>query len=191
MKRYILLYFLLLSLASATAQTPEKHLSFMGMQMVGTSDVFASRLKKKGFTQKKKIESITYFYGKFANEFVELELIASPITNTVCKIVVYFPFKKTWKSLKEDYLNKRKLYSLKYFRTDDFSFFSSPYDEGDGYELRAVQEGKCDYASFYEEEGGHLSLEISPKQKVKVSYEDDINMLIAKKELERKAYNDI
>lgn len=40
------------------------------------------------------------------------------------------------------------MYLSKYLLDSDFEFFSAPYEEGDGYELRAVLNNKCKYVTF-------------------------------------------
>ena len=83
------------------------------------------------------------------------------------------------------------LYKSKYLLTDEFEFFLDPYDEGDGYEMSAVARDKCRFVCFFKEFGGHIGLEINQKGCVQVSYEDDINIQVAKKEFESKAFDDI
>lgn len=122
---------------------------------------------------------------------VAVEVLASPKTKQVCKIIVYFPKKETWKGLKSDYFRKKNLYKEKYPLDKDFEFFSSPYDEGDGYEMRAVSLGKCNFASFYYATGGHIMIQIDEKQRIKITYEDRENIKISQSELDQKALEDI
>ncbi len=169
----------------------QEHISFMGIPINGTSEIFLKQLKEKGFTQISQFESSYKLYGKFANEIVEISVLASPRTNTVCKVIVYFSDKDNWKDLRKDYFAKKNLYRNKYLLTDEYEFFSSPYDDGDGYEMIAVKREKCNFCSFYSTEGGHIYIEICDKLCVKVNYEDDINMKVAKSELESNAFDDI
>ena len=83
-------------------------------------------------------ETLHKFYGKFANEIVTLNVLASPKTNTVCKVIVYFLEREDWQELKKDYFSKKEMYKSKYPLDRDYEFFSSPYEDGDGYEMRAV-----------------------------------------------------
>lgn len=163
----------------------------MGLPISGSAEFFIPRLEEKGFVKVDTFESSTKFIGKFANEIVNLTLLASPRTNTVCKVIVYFPKKNSWAELQSDYFKKKNLYRIKYLLTDDFEFFSSPYENGDGYEMRAVVNEKCNYHSFFKEEGGHIGVEICPLKCIKVTYEDDINIKIGQQELEYNAFDDI
>ena len=167
------------------------HMVFMGIPISGSSVYFIKQLEDKGFVKTNEFESSYKFIGKFANEIVQLTLLASPRTLTVCKVIVCFPEKDSWIELKQDYFKKKKLYRSKYLLTEAFEFFSSPYEDGDGYELKAVAANKCSYASFFSEIGGHIGVQISPDKCVKVTYEDDENMKVAKSELEFNAFEDI
>ena len=145
------LYFLIIAISVSlfcSAQSKETHLEFMGLPISGSAEFFIPRLEEKGFVKVDTFESSTKFIGKFANEIVNLTLLASPRTNTVCKVIVYFPEKNSWAELQSDYFKKKKLYRIKYLLTDDFEFFSNPYENGDGYEMRAVVNEKCNYHSF-------------------------------------------
>lgn len=66
---------------------------------------------------------VSSFLCIFANEIVELTVLASPRTKTVCKVIVYFPEKTSWNDLKEDYFAKKRFYRSKYLLTDEFEFF--------------------------------------------------------------------
>lgn len=122
---------------------------------------------------------------------VKLEVVAAPKTRTVFKVIVYFPIRSDWNTLKKEYFEKKKMYSIKYLLIEDFEFFSPPYEDGDGYELRALKKEKCDYISFYETHGGHIDVSIGNNAQILISYEDDENIKKAKDELYQKALNDI
>ena len=167
------------------------HIKFMGMDVTGNMESFKNSLVTKGFFYVDSFKSSFRFQGEFANEFVTLTVLASPETQIVCKIIVEFPSKSEWKNLKEDYFKKKKLFKSKYPLDKDFEFFSSPYEDGDGYELRAVSRGKCNYTSFFLAVGGYIIIEIGKTAQIRVSYEDRENMKNAQKELEQSAINDI
>ncbi len=191
MKKILLSMIVLTACLCSLAQTSGEHLSFLGRPIAGSAESFITFLQEKGFKKKGKYESSYSFWGKFANEIVELTLLASPRTKTVCKVIVYFPEKDSWKELREDYFKKKRLYKSKYMLDSDYEFFSSPYEDGDGYEMRAVALDKCNYISFFSEPGGHISVNICPDKKIKVTYEDDINIKVAQEELDYNAFEDI
>lgn len=183
--------FISLFLALPSFAVEPDHLHFLGLPIGGASDVFNAQLEEKGFAKVGQFESSHSFVGKFANEIVELTVLASPRTQTVCKVIVKFGNKASWRDLKADYFKKKQLYRSKYLFTEDFEFFSPPYEDGDGYEMRAVMNGKCNYVSFFTEPGGHITVEIGNDKCVKVTYEDDINIKAAQAELEYNAFEDI
>ena len=102
-----------------------------------------------------------------------------------------FPQKEKWYDLKRDYFNKKELYSSKYVLDKDFEFFSSPYEDGDGYEMRAIASEKCTYTTFFLAPNGGIILEIDKKKRIVVSYEDTLNTQLSKDELFEKAFDDI
>lgn len=185
-----IIFVLLLIIQSASVYS-SGHIKFMGMDVTGNMELFKDSLITKGFYYVDSFKSSCRFQGEFANEFVTLTVLASSKTQMVCKIIVEFPSKSEWKDLKEDYFNKKRLYKSKHPLDKDFEFFSSPYEDGDGYELRAVSREKCNYASFFWAVGGYIIVEIGKTAQVKVSYEDRENMKIAQKELEQSAIDDI
>ena len=163
----------------------------MGLPIAGSNDIFIQHLEEKGFVKTGTFESSTSLYGKFANEIVELTVLSTPRTKSVCKVIVYFQEHDNWSDLKADYFKKKHLYDSKYLMDKDFEFFLDDYEDGDGYELRAVTRDKCRYCTFFNEPGGHITVEICPKKQVKVTYEDSINIKVAQEELEFNAFEDI
>lgn len=188
MKRFLL--FIALTFAISTIQATT-HVKFMGIEVGGDYESFKDSLLSKGFTYVSSFETLYEFYGKFANEIVTLNVLASPKTKTVCKVIVYFPKRESWQELKKDYFVKKGMYKTKYPMDRDFEFFSSPYEEGDGYEMRAVAKDKCKYASFFLAVGGHITIEIDKSAQLKVVYEDRENIKVAQQELEQNAIGDI
>ena len=83
----------------------------MGLEVSGNYEIFKDSILSKGFKYINSFESLHRFYGKFANEIVTLNILTSPITKTVCKVIVLFPEKKDWRELKKDYLLRRKCIS--------------------------------------------------------------------------------
>lgn len=67
----------------------------------------------------------------------------------------------------------------------------SPYDDGDGYEMRAVSLEKCRFISFFLAIGGHIIVKIDKSSQVKVVYEDRVNIKDAQKELNQNALDGI
>lgn len=188
MKRLLFVATLLLSASFSPAFG---HIRFMGIELSGCYENFKDSLTARGFTYLSSYETLHKFYGKFANEMVIINILATPITNTVCKVIVYFPEKEEWQDLKSDYFYKKELYESKYILDEDYEFFSSPYEDGDGYEMRAISKDKCHYISFFKVIGGSITVKIERTQQVKIIYEDDNNINKAHQEIKHKAIDDI
>lgn len=188
MKRIILL---IIFLSHLTFLYSSDNIKFMGIDVNGDFDTFKKELIIKGFIYSNSYKSAHKFIGELANEIVELTVLASPITNVVCKVIVSFSKKSNWKSLKKDYFAKKFLYKSKYALDSEYEFFSTPYEEGDGYEMRAVHLDKCNYLSVFLVQGGGITLSISNSAQIKVAYENSENLKNAQSELKETALDDI
>lgn len=155
----------------------------MGLELNGKYENFRDSLKARGFKYVSSFHSIHNFKGKFEGENVSLSVLASVNSDTVCKVIIYFPIRNQWYDLMSDYAKKVELYSEKYPIDKDYEFFLSPYDDGDGYEMKAVAKDKCRYISFFLAKGGHITVEIDKTARVKVVYEDRENIKKAQQEL--------
>jgi hypothetical protein len=173
MKHILLLVFLLISLSAYS----QEHLTFKGMPIDGLSSVFVSSLKAKGYEQTYKDENGNYIMtGSFTGKNADLYILATRKSHIVWKVVVSFDQLDSWTSLKSVYNDYIDLFSKKYGRPKRIETFKSPYYEGDGYELQALRLEKCIYFTYFETPLGDISIEISNDAKIKLSYEDKINL---------------
>lgn len=106
-------------------------------------------------------------------------------------IQVLYPEEESWKTIKTDYLNLKGYYKQKYSIGDDFDFFDYPYEEGDGYEMIAVENGKCHYTSFFDTLSGCIMISISEYKKIHIVYEDATNTSLNDNEKDSLILNDI
>lgn len=188
MRKTAIFFYLILFVSYLNATS---HIKFMGIEVTGSYESFKDSLKAKGFTYMSSFENLHNFYSKFATEIVKLCIVSSTKSNTVFKVIVYFPAKDNWKELKRDYFTKKEMYKQKYPLDRDYEFFSSPYEDGDGYEMRAVIQDKCRYVSFFLAIGGHITVEIDKSAQIMVVYEDRENMKLGRNELLQEAIDDI
>lgn len=158
---------------------------FLGVKPEGTKSEVIQQFKSKGFTVKDDDGGdVVILTGSAAGKDVQLLIVSSPTSKTVWKFVVYLPKKYSWTSLKGEYLEFMETLTTKYGKPKDtYEFFSSPYKEGDGYEMTGVGIGKSNYAAFWPEELG-LAIEISKTEQVKITYENSKNYEISKSEKE-------
>ena len=172
MKKILLVLTLILGTLVSNSQ------EFIGIKVDGKKDVVINAFKSKGFFTKGNVDeskNVITLYGSAAGKSVELVIFWTPISKIVWKYSVYLPEQSSWTYLKSDYENYLKVLSEKYGEPEKkYNFFSSPYNEGDGYEMTGVYAGKSNYASFWKQEQG-ISLQITKWKQVRISYENYIN----------------
>ena len=168
MKRIIFLFvFGIMSLISFGQET--EHLKFMGIPIDGTLTEFTQKLIQKGF---KKSDHEQLLTGKFAQEDAFVYLYYTPQSKKIFGCTVIFNEHTSWNSLKYDYLKFKESLIQKYGNPiKDIHYFSNPYDEGDGYEMTAIQLDKCNYACIW----NNISIIILTSKNIAIYYEDPIN----------------
>lgn len=95
MRKYVILCLLALTCAAGYAQQAQ-HVLFKGIPLGGNLDTFRQQMLEKGFAindRRTDAPGTCSFVGKFAGDFVEVNCIFTPETNTVCKVGVDF---KRW-----------------------------------------------------------------------------------------------
>lgn len=147
------------------------HLTFNGIKICGSSTSFQTQMENKGYVLSKTKDGILVFNGDFIGKSTEqILVILTPKTKQVWKVVVYFNEKTSWYSLKGEFNELKDQITQKYGNpSNNYSFFSSPYDEGDGYEITGVKVEKCHFSAFWD---NGISVEISKYCQVKLIYED-------------------
>ena len=153
---------------------------------------FVTQLKGKGFELKYIQDNGAVLSGAFAGkEDCTIYVLCSANTKQVWKVIVDFPKQSSWYSLKGQYNSLKESYTAKYGEPKSYEFFSSPYEEGDGYEMTAVGVEKCSYASFFKTTQCNIVLKIDKDKCVEVQYEDNINVGIWRREKQQAVSNDI
>ena len=189
MKRYLIVFFVLVLAAVANAQ---EHLTFKGVPLGGDISIFVSKLELKGYYVEEKSYDEILMIGDFAGvDTCEVYLSPTPKSRLVWNVTVKFPQKASWQALKGEYLSLKEAYTQKYGEPESYEFFMSPYEEGDGNEMDAVCKGKCGYASFYTLDKGNVVLGIYNDGCVFVVYEDAITYKVCRDEVEANMMNDI
>jgi hypothetical protein len=86
----------------------------------------------------------------------EVSVLASKKTKIVWKFSVWLPASYTWSSSKSAFLKYKEIFIKKYGEPiSDYNFFISPYEEGDGSEMLALNNDKCTYACYFKDEVGN------------------------------------
>lgn len=152
---------------------------FLGIKIEGNLNEIIAKFKQKGFKVIPPVENSVLLEGKAGTSNVEIVAFASPISKTVYKLNVYLPKKTSWSNLKSEYQDYLSTLTNKYGQpTDSFDFFESPYKEGEGDEMIAVEMEKCHYSAFWT----NVSIHISEFKQIRISYENLKNIEIRKYE---------
>jgi hypothetical protein len=142
----------------------------------------------KGFKPLRSVNGIKYLTGSVAGDKYEIGLVYTPISKKVWKIVVYTMPVYTWSVLKYQHAKFKEILTRNYGEpTSDFWHFSSPYYEGDGFELQAIRKGALISAVFFrDDKGNHIYMELESYQigqgQVCVSYENSVTQELNKAE---------
>jgi hypothetical protein len=174
--------------SAASTDTSKREVAFLGLPIGGSADAFAAKLENKGFHKVEIKENITELKGMFLDNMCEIWIICTPITKVVWKVAVTFPEQTSWYSLKASFQERCGNLTAKYGQPHDtYEFFSEPYQEGDGYEMQALENEKCIYAYDWNIKNGTISCEIAKGGYIRIAYENDANAAIDDKEKAQKA----
>jgi hypothetical protein len=166
MKKIIVLAMLLLATHLCNAQ------EFMGIKVDGKINDVIEQFKSKGFIVTESKPTTYTLKGSLGNKEIEMYLHTTINQKLVWKLIIYLPKKDSWYSIKIEYEDFYDILTKKYGEPrSKYSFFQSPYAEGDGYEMTAIGVDKCFYSAFWE----NVSLQISKFKQIKISYENKIN----------------
>lgn len=157
---------------------------FLGVKVNGKKADVINAYKAKGFAITKVYNDINVvsMSGKVGENSFDINIVYTPKTNIVWKVSVYLPPLNDWPSLKEDYYKYLKILTEKYGQpVSKYDFFASPYKEGDGNEMTAVENEKCHYSAYWSDLAG-VYMSISKWSQVIIRYENAKNSKLAEKE---------
>lgn len=163
-------------------QESKTHIKFMGIELNNAVDIAMLDLQKKGFELLDIRKEGYALSGKFMNRKATIMLHATPKSNNIYKVSIFFDEEKSWYGLKSEFLNIVKSYRAKYKCIDSGRTFLEPYYEGDSFELQGVVKDKCCYFDKYLTEGGTIYIEISDLKCIKIQYKDSSNSKLNEKE---------
>ena len=159
---------------------------FLGIKPSGSRDYTVNQFKAKGFYVDGGSNNVVAMKGKLNGQQIELNIVYTPITKTVCKFSIYMPEHTSFYYLKKDYEKYVDVFTTKYGAPSDrYAFFKDPYYEGDGYEMQAVTNEKAVFSSFWLGDAMNLSVSISQWKQVNIIYENVANMALKETESNR------
>lgn len=193
----ITILFLLSFLLSATSFAQDTgHLTFKGHPIDGTITSFGQALLKDGFTYDAGSSNDSYktYNGTFMGIESDVTVYYSP-SNLVYKVVAFQEY-SSWYTLVASYDKAVESFTKKYSKPNDqYRFFSSPYYEGDGYEMSALRQDKCHFSTFWFTDEGSIAIMLMHYYgnvgAVVISYEDKINLEKTKTERDKQILEDI
>lgn len=171
-----ILVILLLLLCAAAPVDAKKHLQFMGLELCGTPEAFKAKfLRQDGITFVRVSDEGTYsFRGPYAGySNCEFYLFCNDY-GRVNNMDVYLPEASSWRQIKRQYRQ-----TVAEFKADsrltvyeEEASFESPYSEGDGDEMVAVANGKCNYSTTFICQEGYIKVSISKWKQVYIIFYD-------------------
>ncbi|MFT3948918.1 MAG: hypothetical protein QM763_18280 [Agriterribacter sp.] len=167
------------------AQTTE-HLSFKGVPIDGTLNVYISKMKQNGFTHIKTEDGVAMLKGDFASYKGCIVGVATVKgKDLVSKITVIFSKQDSWSMLSSNYFNLKEMLTEKYGEpSESIEDFSSYEPEDDGSKMTQVHLDACKYISTYKTDKGDIQLSIKgdiSSAFVVLAYYDKINSEIIRK----------
>lgn len=178
MKKLVAILFFTLISVFSFAQEDRKHMEFMGVEMNGSLEQFAEKLRNKGLAIKDVYDDMIILNGEFAGEQdCEISVLASQ--GIIYRVSVFFPIRDSWYSLRSDYITFKDALSKKYIKPiKQLETFEYPFELGDGHEITAVKADKCSYISQFKIFTGDIYVAISKFCRLTITYDDYLNMKI-------------
>jgi hypothetical protein len=154
MKKLTLLLFAMLM---ATPFFAQGTIEFCGVPVDGHVDNFVAKMEQLGYTETRRVNDWVIMTGKFTGRNVELYVGYTPKTKNVHAVMPRFEESTNWADLKKMYFEQKEVHMKKNegYEVQCTETFKEPYKEGNGNEMRAVKEEKCDYCTYFI---GHTSV---------------------------------
>lgn len=178
---------LLLVLAFVALGVASYGQDFLGIKPSGNKTYTINQFKAKGFwVTSDESNMLTGMKGNLNGQIIELNIVYSPITKTVCRFSIYLPEQTSFYSLKQEYEKYVDVFTTKYGApSDKYAFFKDPYYDGDGYEMQAVSLEKAIFANFWFLNNMNLGVEISKYKQINIIYENTVNIDLKNAELKQ------
>ena len=167
---------------------------FSGVELNQNYQIVINQFIAKGWVQTKKESQYTSLKGKILGEEVSLTIYSTITSRKVRKIVLFYLSASTWDGAVSLYNQKVNAITSKYGNTNVvYEEFYDPYYLGDGYELQALDNDKCQWIRIWSDMALYpnltIAVEISKSAMVLVTYEIISNMALHRDELEKAQEN--
>ncbi len=160
---------------------------FLGIKPSGSKAITINQFKAKGFwVDGDETNMLTPMKGRLNGQTIEINIVYSPISKTVCRFSIYLPELPSLNLLKTEYEKYVDVFTTKYGAASQKNeFFKDPYYDGDGYELQALENDKAIFTTYWFLNGISLAVEISKFKMINIKYENDANMVLKDAELKQ------
>lgn len=170
---------LLLALAAQAQGT--KHLSFEGISLEGEYNTFTQIMRRNGFRFASKDKQEPFMRGKVLGEQADVTILVTPKTYQVYMIMVSYPQRTGWETLKNQYDSMKMKMFARYGEPQMcVEQFSSPLAENNP--IAALEHGNCTFVSNYQVPGGEIIMSLSKDARVQLYYMDAEGMKLANAE---------
>ena len=191
MKKLFFILVFILNTIFAYSQT--KHLEFMGVPITGTSSSLAMKMQTKGFTKSGNLQSSTIMIGEFAERKASLLIKSSQNTQTVYSVSVSFLLNSTLETMKDEYLNFKRLLIKKYGNpSESVEKFNIP-NRGMIFDDFIKNGGNCTTYSCFNTPTGKIKIDLYGYKdlSLRITYVDKNNEKKAEKEADSKILEDL
>ena len=172
-----------------------KHLLFKQFPITGDVNALIKQLSSSGYTI---AEPYNYVYnaasliGSFAgNNDCNVAVIGTPRSHLACGVMVFLQEHHIWYTIKDQYEKIKNQLTKKYGNPETYEYFLDPFYEGDGSELTALFSDHCTWMSIFKTAKGTISVSMTSKSKVLITYQDKINQEIREQEASSIADDDL
>ena len=171
MKKVLLVTLLFMSAFTTNAQ------DFLGIKPSGNKDYTINQFKAKGFKINTLGEHSVLMEGVSNGKDIEIVIGYTPKTKLVHTFTVYMPKQNTFDGIKSDYAFYVNVIRSKYGEpTTETAEFLHPYEEGDGYELNAIELEKTNiHTIFYPNDLFGILVGISKYKQIEILYQNKKN----------------
>ena len=156
-----------------------EHARFLGIELNGSQEQFKRQLLRVGNITciEDQCDEQGYVYrGSYAG-YSDCEIYVNEKCGNVYCVSVYLPKATSWRQIKRQYNQICGEYNsnsaLERIRNE--ASFEAPYAEGDGDEMTAVAQEKCNFISIYKNETSIIIVKISKYRQVKIIVSDIAN----------------
>lgn len=186
MKRLILALALLAAVpAAADAQ---KHLTFKGVEIDGTTDDMVTALGKKGFKYEETNNGVPLVIGYFAGySDVEVNILPFNESGLVYAVRAEFPPRLSWVKLENDYTGLKEKLAKKYGKPVEQveEFRDGPHEDSSA-KLVSLIKNNCTYKSVFKCKEGSITIFLKHQGPICYTcllYEDKLNASRAEKSI--------